>query len=349
MTWQKNLRKVEPYVSGEQPQLEQMIKLNTNESPYPPSPKVGEVLKTLDIAELRLYPNVDADELRAALSKLWQFPAEQIFVGNGSDEVLSLSFLTFFNSEKPILMPDVTYAFYPTYCDLYGIKYKKIPVADNFHLVLKDYFQENGGIVFANPNNPTGLSEDLDFIVQILGKNSESIVIIDEAYADFSGVSALPLLDKYENLIITRTFSKSRSLAGARLGVALGSPLAIAKLYDVKNSFNSYCVDAVAQQMGLASVLDEDYLQKTVHKIIRTRDNFTVELRALGFEVLDSQTNFVLIKHPKISGRLIFEQLYAAHIIVRRWEDSRIAEWLRISIGTDEEMAHVIDFFKAIL
>lgn len=346
MSWQSNLRKVVPYVAGEQPKLDEMIKLNTNENPYPPSPKVTELLREFDANRLRLYPNADAEDLKAALAEQLGVSGNQIFIGNGSDEVLALSFLTFFNSDKPLLMPDISYSFYPIYCDLYGIPFEKVPVAENFEVDVADYERENGGIAIANPNAPTSLALGLSEIEQLLKMNPDSVVLIDEAYVDFGGQTVLPLLDKYDNLVIIRTFSKSRSLAGIRLGVALGSEFAIARLHDVKNSINSYPIDRLAQAIGVASVKDEAYFEAMLDKVIKTRQIFMKNLRALGFEVLDSKANFVFASHPKYSGQELFDALYAQKIIVRHWNAPRIENWLRITIGTDDEMQRVIDFLK---
>ncbi len=349
MTWRNNLRAVKPYVAGEQPKFSEMIKLNTNENPYPPSPKVQKALEVFSTEHLRLYPSADAEELRTALAAYYGLAENQIFIGNGSDEVLSLSFLTFFNSPKPLIMPDISYSFYPVYCKLYGIKYKKVPLALDFSLRANDYFQENGGIVFANPNAPTGIYLDLTEIEKILQKNPDSVVLVDEAYIDFGGQTALPLLKKYENLVITRTFSKSRSLAGIRLGIALGNSEAITRLYDVKNSFNSYPIDMLAQKVGLASVQDDDYFKQTVAKVVTTREKFKQTMQQLGFELTNSQTNFVFVKHPSISAQDLFDVLYDEKIIVRHWNSPRISEWLRITIGTDEEMERVSNFLEKYL
>ncbi|MDR0200214.1 MAG: histidinol-phosphate transaminase [Streptococcaceae bacterium] len=349
MSWQENLRDVEPYVSGEQPKLPNIIKLNTNENPYPPTPKVKEVLQNFDAEKLRLYPNADAEGLQDAIATRYGLSKNQVFIGNGSDEVLALSFLSFFNSQKPLLFPDLSYSFYPVYADLYGIPYEKVPVAEDFSLNLSDYTKGNaGGIIFPNPNAPTGLLVGLDFIESVLVHNPDCIVMIDEAYVDFGGVTAIPLLAKYDNLVITRTFSKSRSLAGIRLGVALGSQVAIKKLDDVKNSFNSYSVDAFAQAVGFASLSDESYFKKMCTKVIATRNQFAQDLQALGFTVTDSRTNFVFAKVPKnVSAQNLFDALYAQSIVVRHWPNNeRIKEWLRITIGTDAEMAKFIAFLK---
>ncbi|EQC87991.1 histidinol-phosphate aminotransferase [Lactococcus cremoris subsp. cremoris TIFN7] len=349
MSWQNNLRSVSPYIAGEQPELTDMIKLNTNENPYPPSLQVQKVIEDFKSENLRLYPSTDAKFLRKDLAEYHHLNTDQVFIGNGSDEVLSLSFLTFFNGQRAILMPDISYSFYPIYCELYRIPYQKIPLADDFSLSVNSYFQENGGIVIANPNAPTGMAISLQEIEEILQNNQDSIVLIDEAYIDFGGESCLPLLEKFDNLVVVQTFSKSRSLAGIRLGIAFGSAEAIAQLYDVKNSFNSYPIDSLAQKIGEASLNDETYFQKSVSKIITTRENFKNELIKLGFQVTDSKTNFVFVHHPKIDATTLFKVLYEAKIIVRHWNQARISDWLRITIGTDREMNTVIQFLKEYL
>ena len=257
MSWQDKLRKVEPYVAGEQPKIVNMIKLNTNENPYGPSDKIKNVIKEIDIDKLRLYPNSDAADLRIALAKYYGLDENQVFIGNGSDEVLALSFITFFNGNEPVLFPDITYSFYPVYCDLYQMDYQLIRLDDEFKINVNDFIRPNSGIIFPNPNAPTGVLVDLEFIETVLKNNPDSIVVVDEAYIDFGGISCVPLINKYDNLIVVQTFSKSRSLAGIRLGVALGSKEAISHLYDVKNSFNSYPIDYITQQIALASILDD--------------------------------------------------------------------------------------------
>lgn len=349
MSWQNNLRSVSPYIAGEQPELTDMIKLNTNENPYPPSLQVQKVIEDFKSENLRLYPSTDAKFLRKTLAEYHHLNTDQVFIGNGSDEVLSLSFLTFFNGQRAILMPDISYSFYPIYCELYRIPYQQVPLADDFSLSVNSYFQENGGIVIANPNAPTGMAISLQEIEEILQNNQDSIVLIDEAYIDFGGESCLPLLEKYDNLVVVQTFSKSRSLAGIRLGVAFGSAEAIAHLYDVKNSFNSYPIDSLAQKIGEASLNDETYFQKSVSKIITTRENFKKELIKLGFQVTDSKTNFVFVHHPKVDDTTLFKALYEEKIIVRHWNQARISDWLRITIGTDIEMNTVIQFLKEYL
>lgn len=349
MSWQDKLRQVEPYVAGEQPKIINMIKLNTNENPYGPSPKVKDVLASIDTDKLRLYPNSDAVDLRKALANYYGLDEEQVFLGNGSDEVLALTFLTFFNGQEPVLFPDVTYSFYPVYCDLYQMDYQLIKLDNDFKINVDDFNQPNSGIIFPNPNAPTGLLVDLDFIETVLKNNPDSIVVVDEAYIDFGGTSCVPLINKYDNLVVTQTYSKSRSLAGIRLGIALGSKEAIKHLYDVKNSFNSYPIDYIAQQVGLASILDDQDTKTKCAKVIKTREMTKARLKELGFIVPDSYANFVFVRHPDIDGQKLFEALREVGIIVRHWNKDRIDQYLRISIGTDEEMGAMFDFLEEYL
>lgn len=342
MSWRNKVRNVEPYIAGEQPNMQDMIKLNTNENPYGPTPRVAEVLTTFDIDDLRLYPNADAEALRAALATYYGLDEKQVFIGNGSDEVLALAFLTYFNGTDPLLFPSITYSFYPVYCQLYQIPYQLIPLDTNFVMRKEDYRIPNTGIIFPNPNAPTGVLVDLDFIEDVLQNNTDSIVVVDEAYIDFGGKTAIPLLSKYENIVIIQTYSKSRSLAGIRLGVALGNEEVISKLYDVKNSFNSYPIDTLTQKIGLASVEDQIYFEEQCQKIITTREWFKKELTMLGFIVPDSYANFVFVKHPLLDGEELFKNLRAKSIVVRHWNAKDIDQYLRITIGTDEQMKKVI-------
>ena len=346
MSWQDKLRQVEPYVAGEQPKIVNMIKLNTNENPYSPTDKIKEVLQNLDEDKLKLYPNSDGEDLRHALASYHGLKDKQVFLGNGSDEVLALSFLTFFNGKDPILFPDISYSFYPVYCDLYQMSFEQIPLKEDFTLDIKDYQRPNSGIIFPNPNAPTGLLLPLSDIEEVLKNNRDSIVIIDEAYIDFGGQTCVPLIDKYNNLIVIQTFSKSRSFAGARLGVALGSEEAISHLYDVKNSFNSYPIDYVTQQVALASVLDSQDMKNKCQMVITTRERTKKKLKELGFVVPDSYANFVFVKHPDIDGEELFLALRQAGIIVRHWNKPRIDQYLRITIGTDEQMDRLFDFLE---
>ena len=346
MSWENKVRKVVPYVAGEQPQNQNVIKLNTNECPYPPAPGVEEVLHHFDGNVLRKYPDPDVTLLRNALADRYQVKPEQVFVGVGSDDVLSMAFLTFFNSDKPVLFPDITYSFYDVWADLYRIPYECQPLDEDFHWKKEDYLKENGGIVLANPNAPTGLAVSASQIEEIIAANQDSVVIVDEAYVDFGAESCVPLVDKYENLLVTQTFSKSRSLAGLRIGFAIGSQKLIGYLNDAKFSFNSYTMNAPTIAAGVASVEDEEYFQKTVARVVRTRENTKKELTRLGFTFPDSSTNFIFATHKDIPGEELFQALRSHNIYVRHWNKSRIQDSLRISIGTDEEMQALIAFLE---
>ena len=341
----KNIRQVEPYVPGEQPQ-HRVIKLNTNENPYPPSPRVAEALGNLDADILRLYPDPEASALTEALAGYYGVDKNQVFVGVGSDDVLSLCFLTFFNSEKPILFPDITYSFYKVWAQLYRIPYECPKLNDEFRIVREDYYRENGGIIFPNPNAPTAIYEELDFIEDILSHNRDSVVIVDEAYIDFAGKSALELIGKYDNLIVVQTFSKSRSMAGMRIGYAISNPDLIRCLNDVKYSFNSYTMSRAALVCGAAAVEDRAYFEDSVRRIKETRERTKKELAELGFEFTDSKANFLFARHPRYDCGQLFRELRDADIYVRHWDDERIGQYLRITVGTDEEMEILLKFLK---
>ena len=341
----KNIRTVEPYVPGEQPQ-EKVIKLNTNENPYPPAPGVKKELDSLDPADFRLYPDPASGVLVKALAENYGVREDQIFVGVGSDDVLSLCFLTFFNSEKPVLFPDITYSFYKVWAQLYRIPYECPPLDRDFRIVRTDYYRENGGIIFPNPNAPTAIYEGLAFVEDILRHNRDSIVIVDEAYVDFAGESAMGLIGKYDNLIVTQTFSKSRSMAGMRIGYAVSSPDLIRCLNDVKYSFNSYTMSRAALVCGAAAVRDRDYFEENIKKIKETRERAKRELSGLGFEFTDSGANFLFVRHPEYDGTRLFTRLKEAGIYVRHWEDERIRQYLRITVGTDEEMEKLFEFLR---
>lgn len=345
--WEKNIRRVVPYVPGEQPQLEKMIKLNTNENPYPPSPKVMEAKDKIE--NLRLYPDPTVSKLVNAIAAYHGLEQEQVFVGVGSDDVLAMSFLTFFNSEKPILFPDITYSFYDVWANLYKIPYKQKELDENFRIRKEDYIEENGGVIFPNPNAPTGVYENLDFIEDILKANQDVIVIIDEAYIDFGGTSALELLPKYENLLVVRTFSKSRSMAGMRIGYAMGNKELIRALNVVKHSYNSYTMNQPSICMGVASIEDEEYFKDKVEKIISTREQFKKDLTELGFSFPDSKSNFVFATHKMAKAKDIFEAAKKEGIFLRYFNQPKIDNYLRISIGTEEEMKALVAFFKSYL
>lgn len=336
--WTKNLRNIEPYVPGEQSKDKDIVKINANENPYPPSPKAIEVLKSFDTNKLRFYPSANSTKLKEAIAKYYKVDVSNVFVGNGSDDVLAVAFQSFFNSEKPIVYPDLTYSFYPVWCSLFGIKYKNYPVGDDFRINPEDYKEKNGGVVIPNPNAPTSLGEGLDFVEKILNYNQDSVVIIDEAYVDFGGTSSIPLIDKYENLLVTGTFSKSRSLAGLRIGFAIGSKALIDVMEAVKNSYNSYTVDSLSIEMGAASIEDDEYFKSTCKKVIKTRERVTLELEKLGFDVLDSQTNFIFVTHNKHNMKSLFEYLKTQKVFIRYFSLPRIENYVRITIGTNEEM-----------
>ncbi|NSJ28280.1 histidinol-phosphate transaminase [Blautia glucerasea] len=344
--WERNIRKVVPYTPGEQPNQPDMIKLNTNENPYPPAPKVQQVLKEMNAGDLRLYPDPSAGALVKAIADYYGLNEDQVFVGVGSDDVLAMSFLTFFNGEKPVLFPDITYSFYDVWAELFRIPYERPALDDSFHIKKEDYFKENGGIIFPNPNAPTGVELPLQDIEEILKANPGSVVIVDEAYIDFGAHSALPLISKYDNLLVVQTFSKSRSMAGMRIGFACGNSVLIKYLNDVKYSFNSYTMNRTSLAAGVAAIGDRDYFEDTCQKIMDTREWTQKELKALGFTFQDSKANFIFAAHKTCPAKQIFEALRAKHIYVRYFAKPRIDNYLRISIGTREEMEQLIRFLK---
>lgn len=344
--WEENVRRVIPYTPGEQPDRPNIIKLNTNENPYPPAPGVTKVLKELDGDSLRRYPNPGAETLVQALADYYGVSKEQVFVGVGSDDVLAMSFLTFFNSGKPILFPDITYSFYDVWADLFRIPYECPPLDEEFRIRTEDYLRDCGGIVIPNPNAPTGLEKNLEELEEIIRKNPGVIVIIDEAYIDFGGTSALSLLPKYENLLVVQTFSKSRSLAGMRIGYAIGNEKLIKYLNDVKYSFNSYTMSAAALAAGVEAVRDDTYFRETLQKIINTRERTKKELHRLGFSFPDSGSNFIFATHRSCPAEELFEALKQADIYVRYFRKPGIDNYLRISIGTEEQMDELIRFLE---
>lgn len=343
--FEKNIRKVEPYVPGEQPG-EKVIKLNTNENPYPPAPGVRTALETMDTERLRLYPDPSAEALVRELSRFYKVDPSQVFVGVGSDDVLSMCFLTFFNSEKPVLFPDITYSFYKVWAELYRIPYECQELDENFRLVKEDYYRENGGVIFPNPNAPTALYEELSTVEDIIAHNRDVIVIIDEAYVDFAGPSAMELLDKYDNLLVVQTFSKARSMAGMRIGYAVGSPTLIKYLNDAKFSFNSYTMNQTSLICGVEAVKDQAYFEANLRKIIDTRQWAKGELQKLGFQFTDSKANFIFATHPDYDARELFEAMKEAGIYVRFWGSRRIEQYLRITVGTREEMETMFAFLR---
>jgi len=349
MNWEMNVRKVVPYVAGEQPNKPNMVKLNTNECPYPPAPGVTRVLKEMETDRLRLYPDPNTSGLVRTLAEYYQVEPEQVFVGVGSDDVLAMSFLTFFNSQLPILFPDITYSFYDVWADLYQIPYETCALDENWHLKAEDYMRPNGGVIFPNPNAPTGVMESLDTIEGILKANQDSVVIVDEAYVDFGGVSALPLIEKYENLLVVQTFSKSRAMAGMRIGFAIGNKKLIKYLNDAKFSFNSYTMNYPSQLAGIEAVKDEEYFRNTVQKVVSIRERVKKELQQLGFSFPDSMTNFIFATHESVPAKEIFQALREEDIYVRYWNKPRIGNSLRISIGTEQEMDRLLEFLRKYL
>ncbi|MCR5223128.1 MAG: histidinol-phosphate transaminase [Lachnospiraceae bacterium] len=350
MPYTDNIRKVTPYVPGEQPKVTgDLIKLNTNENPYPPSPKVKQAIEALPVETMRLYPDVTAAPLAKALAAYHGLKEEQVFVGVGSDDVLATCFLTFFAGKKPVLFPDITYSFYDVWAELYRIPYETLPLTEDFRIRADDYKRENGGIVIANPNAPTSIAQPLSFIEEILTENHDSIVIVDEAYVDFGGETALPLLKKYKNLVITRTFSKSRSFAGMRIGYAMADETLIEALNNVKFSINSYTMNCTAIAYGVASVDDEPYFKETIAKIVATREKTAEALRELGFTCLPSSANFLFASHKNVPAEEIFTYLKSKNIYVRFFKKPRIDNYLRITIGTDAQMERLIAELRGFL
>ncbi len=346
--FEKNIRKVEPYVPGEQPQ-QKVIKLNTNENPYPPAPGVKRMLKEMEADRMRLYPDPTAGELVKTLADYYMVDEDQVFVGVGSDDVLSMCFLTFFNSEKPVLFPDITYSFYKVWAGLYRIPYELCRLDGDFRIVKEDYRRDNGGIIFPNPNAPTGLYMELKDVEDIIDHNRDVIVIVDEAYIDFAGKSALELIPKYDNLIVVQTFSKARSMAGMRIGYAISNSRLIRYLNDAKYSFNSYTMNQAALMCGPEAVRDKAYFEEGIRKIIRTREWAKKELQRLGFSCLDSKANFIFAAHPKHDAKEIFEALKSEGIYVRYWGSERIEQYMRITVGTKEEMTVLLEFLEKYL
>lgn len=342
--WKKNLRSVVPYVPGEQPKDKNVVKLNTNENPYPPAPGVMKALKEID--GLRLYPDPAAGDLVRAIAGYQGLGEDQVFVGVGSDDVLAMAYLTCFNSDKPIIFPDITYSFYDVWADLFRVPYVTAALDDDFCLRREDYYPENGGVIFPNPNAPTGVLMSLEDIRDILDHNQDVVVIIDEAYIDFGGISAKPLLEEYDNLLVVQTFSKSRSMAGMRIGYAMGSPELIRALNDVKYSFNSYTMNRPSIILGTASIREDEYFKESLEKIISTREWFKKELTKLGFHFPDSAANFLFVTHESIPAKELFEAARARGIYVRYFNKPRIDDYLRITIGTREEMEIFLDFLQ---
>jgi len=348
--WESKVRKVVPYVPGEQPNKEHMIKLNTNENPYPPAPGVKKVLESFQTDKLRLYPDPVVGKLNKAIAEYYGVNTSQVFSGVGSDDVLAMIFMTFFHSQTPILFPDITYSFYDVWADMLRIPYTKVPLDENLCICPQDYKKENGGIIFPNPNAPTGELLGLEQVEEIIKANPDVMVVVDEAYIDFGGKSALPLIERYENVIVVQTFSKSRSMAGSRIGFAISNDKVIKYLNDVKYSFNSYTMDALTIELGAAAIEDKEYFQMTRDKIIATREWTKEELKKLGFTFGDSMSNFIFATHKDVAATELYQALRDVDIYVRYFsKPERISNYLRISIGTDEEMKRFVDFLKSFL
>ena len=340
--WRDNLRRVEPYVPGEQPNEKDMVKLNTNENPYPPSPKVLQAMNDFNIDTLRLYPDPNSQLLVDAIAKRYDVDSDQVFVGVGSDDVLAIAFMTFFNGKKPVLFPDITYSFYNVWAELFNIPYERPALDENFNIVAEDYYKENGGVIIANPNAPTGIEQNEAFLRDVIEHNQDVVVIIDEAYVDFCDYSALDLIKEYDNVLVVQTYSKSRSMAGMRIGYAMGSTELIKAMNDVRYSYNSYPMTRLSVALGVAALEDEEYFQETKQKIVDTREWTKKELKRLGFTFGDSKTNFIFAKHETVHANEIFTKLREKHIYVRHFSADRIDNYLRISIGTQKEMEYFI-------
>jgi histidinol-phosphate aminotransferase len=348
--WSAMVCGLTPYVPGEQPKLPNLIKLNTNEHPYGPSPRVLEAVRAEAADSLRLYPDPNADRLKAAIAAFHGVTAAQVFVGNGSDEVLAHTFQALLKHDAPILFPDITYSFYPVYCGLYGIQYRQVALTDSFEIRVDDYRQPNGGIIFANPNAPTGRLLALSGIERLLQANADSVVVVDEAYIDFGGATAIPLVNCYPQLLVVRTLSKSHSLAGLRVGYAVGHPELIEALLRVKDSFNSYPLSRFAIVGGAAALEDRAYFELMRDKVITTRGQLVTDLAALGFEVLPSAANFVFARHHHHNGAELAAQLRVRSVLVRHFKTpTRIAPFLRITVGTDDQCAALTTALKDIL
>ena len=348
--WSEIVHQLTPYVPGEQPKLNNLTKLNTNENPYPPSPKVLEALKAEAAETLRLYPDPNSDKLKATIAEYHGLKSNQVFVGNGSDEVLAHVFQALLKHDKPLLFPDISYSFYPVYCGLYQINFETIALNTQFEIDLQDYAKPNGGIIFPNPNAPTGIPLGLEKIEQLLKSNTQSVVVVDEAYVDFGTESAVNLVKQYPQLLVVHTLSKSRSLAGLRVGYALGNPDLIEAIIRVKDSFNSYPIDRFAEAGAIAAMQDKAYFEETRQKVMATRKSLVKEMQALGFEVLPSGANFIFAKHITKSGAELTACLRENGIIVRQFKiPSRIADYLRITIGTDAQSAILINCLTGLL
>lgn len=347
--WSDVVKTLTPYVPGEQPRLEKLVKLNTNESPYPPSPRVLQAIREVSADRLRIYPDPESVALRQAIAARNGLQSEQVFVGNGSDEVIALAFMALLKHSLPLYFPDISYSFYPVWSEMFGIDHATIPVAQDFSIDVSAYPAHNGGIIIPNPNAPTGMLMSLDSICALLKKSADSVVVIDEAYIDFGGESAVRLIDQFDNLLVVQTLSKSRALAGLRVGFAMGSPVLIEALGRVKNSFNSYPLDVIAQYAAVASIDDEDYFHDSCQRVIYSRENLCSAMAKLGFDVLPSGANFIFATHGQYPARDLFARLREGGIVVRYFDKPRIDNYLRISIGTDEDNEALLSALRELL
>ena len=350
--WSPVVQTLTPYVPGEQPQMQRLVKLNTNESPYGPSPKALAAIQSQNNADLRLYPDPEGTALKQAIAKLHGLNPNQVFLGNGSDEVLAHVFAGLLKQARPVHFPDITYSFYPVYCKLLGIEYQTVPLSEHFEIQVSDYQAPNGGIIFPNPNAPTGRAIPRSEIESLVSRNTDSVVVIDEAYVDYGTESCIPLLSGAacpENLLVVHTLSKSRALAGLRVGFAVGHPALIEGLERVKNSFNSYPLGRIAQAGAVAAIEDQAHLEASSAKVIHTRAKLVAELTALGFDTLPSTANFIFTRHPKHSGENLYQALRDRGIIVRHFKSPRIENFLRITVGTDEQCSELVAALTEIL
>ncbi|MGB1807418.1 MAG: histidinol-phosphate transaminase [Porticoccaceae bacterium] len=347
--WSDFVKQLQPYTPGEQPKISNLTKLNTNENPYGPSSEALAAMQRLLNEDLRLYPPPNADDLKDSIANYYGLEAGQVFVGNGSDEVLAHVFNGLLKQDAPLLFPDISYSFYPVFCQLYDIQFSKIPLADDFSIDISDYQRPNGGIIFPNPNAPTGRLLDLQVIEQLLQANSDSVVVVDEAYIDFGGVSAVPLIAQYDNLLVVHTMSKSRSLAGMRIGYAMGNAELIEGLERVKNSFNSYPLGHLQIAAAVASFNDQDYFEQTTARVIASREQLTEQLQELNFEVLPSKANFVFARHQQQNAEQLASELRSRGIIVRHFKQERIDQFLRITLGSEQQNQLLVQVLTEIL
>ena len=347
--WSDLVSQLKPYIPGEQPDIANITKLNTNENPYGPSPQVASAIQKLLNDDLRLYPPPNADGLRQVIANYYQLAPEQVFLGNGSDEVLAHIFNGLLQKSEPLLFPDISYSFYPVFCQLYGISFEQIPLAKDLSLAVEDYNRPNGGIIFPNPNAPTGRLLGLDAIEELLKDNPDSVVVVDEAYIDFGGETAVPLIELYANLLIVQTMSKSRSLAGMRIGYAMGSVDLIEGLERIKNSFNSYPLGHLPIAAGIAAFKDQEYFEATCQRVIDSRDRLTNNLHNLGFKVVPSAGNFIFVRHVKRAAEELALSLRQNGIIVRHFKQSRIEQFLRITIGTEKQNERLVSVLTSLL